>query len=72
MSKNPALPIPTLMLSAGLEMVVGVKEQEEVCKRTTSCARKVYEHSYHEILFERDEIRDQAIEEIALFINNAL
>jgi alpha-beta hydrolase superfamily lysophospholipase len=72
MSKKPALPIPTLMLSAGMEMVVGVEEQDKVCKRTIACSRKVFEHSYHEILFERDEIRDQAVEEIALFINNAL
>lgn len=53
-------------------MVVGVEEQDKVCKRTIACSRKVFEHSYHEILFERDEIRDQAVEEIALFINNAL
>ena len=60
------------MLAAGMEMIVDSKKAEQVCKQSLYCDRRVFEHSYHEILFERDEIRDRAVDIIANFINNAL
>lgn len=54
-----ALPVPVLMLLAGSERIVSNQAAENLSRRLKTAAHLRIPRSRHEILMERDEIRDQ-------------
>ena len=54
-----AYPIPTLMLLAGVEKIVSNQAAENLSRRLKTAAHLRIPGARHEILMERDEIRDQ-------------
>jgi lysophospholipase len=54
-----AYPVPTLMLLAGAEKIVSNQAAENLSQRLKTAAHLRVPGSRHEILMERDEIRDQ-------------
>jgi lysophospholipase len=54
-----AFPIPVLMLLAGAETIVSNQASENISRRLKTAAHLRIPSSRHEILMERDEIRDQ-------------
>ena len=54
-----AFPIPVLMLLAGAEQIVSNQAAENLSRRLKTAAHLRVPKSRHEILMERDEIRDQ-------------
>lgn len=54
-----AYPVPTLMLLAGAEKIVSNQAAENLSRRLKTAAHLRIPGSRHEILMERDEIRDQ-------------
>ena len=67
--KQPAdVKIPILMLQAGKDLVVETAGQDELCRKTTSCQKVIFENAMHEILQETDDIRDRAVTEIISYL----
>ncbi len=66
--KIDRLPVeaPVLILQAGLDQVVKPARQESFCKKGM-CELVTYPEAFHEILMEKDSIRDEALNEIKLF-----
>jgi len=60
--------VPVLLFQAGLDTYVKPRAQEEACDRMPNCELVRYPVSRHEILMERDSIRDSAVEEIRGFL----
>ena len=58
---------PTLLLQAGLDQTVKPARQEEFCKKGM-CELITYPEAFHEILMEKDSIRDEALKEIKSFL----
>lgn len=62
---------PLLILQAGDDKVVSncdqLKFYNKVIKNNHDCVLKVIENSRHEILFEKDEYRNQALDSILSF-----
>jgi lysophospholipase len=56
--------VPVLLLQAGEDHYVLLKRQEGFCNRQTACTRVLYPEAYHEILQEKDSIREDAIKRI--------
>ncbi len=61
---------PMLLLQAGADKLVRLDAQNLVCEKAADCTKVHIENSQHEILFERDEIRVRALDEIRKFINS--
>jgi lysophospholipase len=59
---------PVLLFQAGLDALVKPEGQDETCRDLRDCVRVVFAEAHHEILMERDEIRDQALERILSFL----
>lgn len=62
----PKIKTPLLLLQAGEDLVVKPSRQNAFCKRG-NCELIHYRESYHEILQEKDEIRDEALREMRTF-----
>ncbi|MCK4413529.1 MAG: alpha/beta fold hydrolase [Candidatus Eisenbacteria sp.] len=62
---------PVLMLQAGQDTRVEPAGQNTACSRMQSCTCVRFPHARHEILMERDEIRDRALAEILAFLAGA-
>lgn len=61
---------PTLMLTAGLDSIVEPAEEEYFCLHAKRCSQiPVYKDSQHNILAERDSIRDDAMSQIIQFFS---
>ncbi len=60
--------VPVLLLQAGEDALVKPEGQNEACAQMTDCRRHVYPGARHEILMERDAIRDDALERIRDFL----
>jgi lysophospholipase len=60
--------IPVLMLQAGRDARVEPRGQDEACARMGDCTRVRFPEARHEILMERDRIRDRALAEIRAFL----
>lgn len=58
---------PTLMFQAGRDQVVKTKEETIGCAAAVRCRLVTFPESEHEILMERDAIRDPALEAIDRF-----
>jgi len=59
---------PVLMLQAGNDLHVPSEGQNEICKKMDSCYTVRFPESFHEILMERDSIRDSALISIRKFL----
>ena len=62
------LQTPTLILQAAEDQVVAAAGQNDFCKQTAVCQVKIINSAYHELLMEKDEIRNQAMEAILDFL----
>ena len=60
---------PILILQAQKDVVVKNVGQDQFCERTPFCSLQIMEQAKHEILFERDEIRNKALEAIENFLS---
>jgi lysophospholipase len=60
---------PTLLLQAELDNRVRPGGQDAFCRRAKVCTHVLLTGAYHEILMERDEIRDKALRSILDFLN---
>ncbi len=63
---------PTLLFQAGKDQVVKKRSQNYFCANTRRCQLVKIPDSKHELLFERDQIRNQVIQEIQKFIEDLL
>lgn len=61
---------PMLILQAEKDVVVKNFGQNQFCSRTPFCELKTIKEAKHEILFERDSLRNQAITEIKNFLSH--
>lgn len=59
---------PTLLLQAGGDTVVIPSAQNEVCDEAVDCTLVSYDGAYHELLMEKDPIRNQVMGEIKKFL----
>lgn len=62
------LRMPVLLLQAGADEIVRPGGQDRFCRRAPQCRRVRFPDAAHEILMERDSIRDPALEEIRTFL----
>jgi len=62
------LHIPILLLQSGADKVVSSRAQKLFCGRAAECQLRVIAGARHELLMERDSLRDQAIRLIIDFI----
>lgn len=67
--KWPAPTAPILLLQAGLDPLVKLPAQDLYCAKSKNCRKLNFPSAYHEILMERDEIRNSALTEIKNFLN---
>jgi lysophospholipase len=58
---------PVLLLQAGQDSVVSPEAQNEFCQQASHCKLQIFPESRHEILMERDEIRNEALSKIKSF-----
>jgi len=65
-SLAPKIKTPLLLLQAGKDQVVKPTRQNSFCQRG-DCELLTYPDSFHEILMEKDSIRDEALRDIRLF-----
>ncbi len=61
--------VPILLIQADLDDYVLPQGQNEFCGKAKGCRKVFFPGSKHEILMERDVIRDEALDEIRKFIN---
>ena len=66
----PLIQIPVLQLQAGIETMVAPGKQSEACAAMPGCERIHFGEARHEILMERDEIRDSALAQIRNFLGS--
>lgn len=59
--------IPVLMFQSGLDLIVKPASQNQFCERHFDCRKIFFPDAHHEILMEKDVVRDHAIEEILRF-----
>jgi lysophospholipase len=60
--------VPVILFRAGLDDVVRPGAQEDACRCMTYCELRLLPTARHEILIERDEIRDEAVGRILDFL----
>jgi lysophospholipase len=58
---------PVLLFQAGDDLIVKPKGQNRFCAAAKDCTKLVFSGAYHEILMERDEVRDRALRELGAF-----
>jgi lysophospholipase len=61
------LKTPTLLLQAGDDKIVKLGGQDWVCARASDCSKITLAGGSHELLMEKDPIRDRALDEILGF-----
>ncbi len=62
------LTVPMLLLQAGRDGYVKADGQDRVCRRAQRCERIRLEDGMHELLMERDAVRDRALSAIERFL----
>ncbi len=63
--------IPMVVMQAGMDELVKPKGQDLICKKAKACEQIIFTHAFHELLMEKDEVRDVALSHtIKLFKNN--
>ncbi len=68
LKKADKVKIPVLFLQAEDDKIVNPGGMNEAASRIKGCKKVLFESSYHEILMEKDEVRDKALVEIKGFI----
>lgn len=63
-------PCRTIIFRSIDERVVGLKEMENYCNRACNCQLVTYRNCRHELLMERDEIRNDLLTRIKQFLAN--
>ena len=53
--------VPTLLFQAGSDTLVQADGQDRYCDEAARCQKVVYGDSYHEVLMERDAVRNDAL-----------
>jgi lysophospholipase len=66
----PKVTIPILFLQAGKDLIVKLPRQDAFCHKAPNCKLIKYDESMHEILQEKDSIRDLAMTEIKNFLKD--
>lgn len=66
----PVISTPVLLLQAGIDTYVLPGRQRSFCEKHRDCTRLEYGEAFHEILMERDAIRDHALLVIKDFLRN--
>lgn len=61
---------PTLVLQAAKDEYASRAAQDAFCAHVARCRKIVLQGALHEVLFERDEIRDVALAQVREFIND--
>jgi len=61
---------PTIIFGSRDERVVQYRDMEIYCSRASGCSLVSYENCQHELLMERDEIRDDLLAEISQFLTS--
>lgn len=65
--------VPLLLLQASSDQIVSNQDQlkfiKKLAKTNYQCALKIIYSSRHEVLFEKDEYRDQALDATLSFFN---
>lgn len=64
--------VPVLLLQAGQDSIVLPQAQNEFCDRVSVCQLQTFPEARHEILMERDDIRDEALHRIKTFLRDHL
>lgn len=67
-SRLEKITTPILIVQAEMEFLVSNQAQQQACQRISSCTLKVVKNSRHEILFETEDPRNEALK----LINNFL
>ena len=62
--------IPMLLLQAGEDLIVKLPRQTSFCAKAPNCKLIKYDTSMHEILQEKDSIRNEAMKEIRNFLKD--
>lgn len=63
---------PTIIFRSIDEHVVGLKEMENYCNEDRNCQLVTYKNCRHELLMERDEIRDDLIARVHQFLTRMI
>jgi len=63
------LKVPMLLLVGEDDTVVGTKAQKAFCESQKNCSLVVLPKGKHELLMEKDQVRDGVLEHIKLFLN---
>lgn len=61
---------PTLLFQAGNDDVVTLPAENQYCNDAAACQIQPYSDSYHEVLSERDSIRNDALSKTVRFFNH--
>ncbi|SMF57821.1 alpha/beta fold hydrolase [Pseudobacteriovorax antillogorgiicola] len=64
------LKIPLFILQAGDDALVETEGQDYVCKRARNCFKMVFPNAKHELLHEKDIVRDKVIAEVVDYLLN--
>ncbi len=65
------LPIPMLLLVGEKDTVVGQKVQKEFCGVQPTCSLSILPHGKHELLMEKDQVRDAVLQQIKDFLKSS-
>jgi lysophospholipase len=69
-SDTIALPVPILLIIGEEDTVVGQKTQKEFCNTQPECSFVIIPKGKHELLMEKDQVRDTVLENIRTFLNH--
>lgn len=60
---------PVLLMQAGDDKIVNLSGQNQYCNQVSTCQSILFPGSYHEILMERDSIRNEAMAKVVRYFN---
>lgn len=63
------LHVPILLMVGEEDTVVGKKSQQTFCSTQPDCSLVILPHGKHELLMEKDQVRDSVLENIRVFLN---
>lgn len=65
-----AIQTPILLASASLDQIVDPRKDQQMCARMPHCTHKLYPHAFHNLLLEKDVIRNDFLHQIDTFSRN--
>ena len=60
--------LPLLLIRPKEDAYVWSMTQDQFCQKAINCQQKVFPEAFHELLMEKDSIRDEAFQEILKFL----